>query len=88
MKKPSQIICESSIKNTQQRWFNCWSNRNQKTKKIQSLAESLSDKGIPVLFMDVKGNLSGLAKPNVEHPKIYEYNKMIGFSNEVKKISC
>lgn len=49
------------------------------------MAENLSDKGIPVLLMDVKGDLSGLAQPNVGHPKIDERHKMIGFSNEAKE---
>lgn len=56
-----------------------------KTKTLQVLAENLSDKGIPVLLMDVKGDLSGLAQPNVGHPKIDERHKMIGFSNEAKE---
>ena len=34
-----------------------------KTKTLQVLAENLSEKGIPVLLMDIKGDLSGLAKP-------------------------
>lgn len=33
-----------------------------KTKTLQVFAENLSDKGIPVLLMDMKGDLSGLAK--------------------------
>ena len=32
-----------------------------KTKTLQVLAENLSDNGIPVLLMDIKGDLSGLA---------------------------
>ena len=36
-----------------------------KTKTLQVLAENLSEKGIPVLLMDVKGDLSGLAKPQL-----------------------
>ncbi|MDP5093199.1 MAG: DUF853 domain-containing protein [Polaribacter sp.] len=56
-----------------------------KTKTLQVLAENLSDKGIPVLLMDVKGDLSGLAQPNLGHPKIDERHKMIGFSYEAKK---
>ena len=34
-----------------------------KTKTLQVLAENLSDKGIPVLLMDMKGDLSGIAQP-------------------------
>ncbi len=43
-----------------------------KTKTLQVLAENLSDKGIPVLLMDLKGDLSGLAQPSPGHPKIDE----------------
>jgi DNA helicase HerA-like ATPase len=49
-----------------------------KTKTLQVLAENLSDKGIPVLLMDVKGDLSGLAQPSAGHPKIDERHEKIG----------
>jgi uncharacterized protein len=34
-----------------------------KTKTLQVLSEQLSDRGVPVLLMDVKGDLSGIAVP-------------------------
>ncbi len=49
-----------------------------KTKSLQVFAENLSEKGIPVLLMDIKGDLSGLAKPSPGHPKIDERHKAIG----------
>ena len=49
-----------------------------KTKTLQVLAENLSEKGIPVLLMDIKGDLSGLAKPNPGNPKIDERHETIG----------
>ncbi|WMI67949.1 helicase HerA-like domain-containing protein [Mangrovimonas sp. YM274] len=49
-----------------------------KTKTLQVLAENLSEKGIPVLLMDIKGDLSGLAKPSPGHPKIEERHELIG----------
>ena len=49
-----------------------------KTKTLQVLAENLSEKGVPVLLMDVKGDLSGLAKPSPGYPKIDERQKAIG----------
>ncbi|MBE9491149.1 MAG: DUF853 family protein [Bacteroidetes bacterium] len=55
-----------------------------KTKTLQVLAESLSDKGIPVLLMDIKGDLSGLAKPSPGHPKIDERHEKIGLPFEPK----
>ncbi|WP_372945476.1 helicase HerA-like domain-containing protein, partial [Muriicola sp.] len=56
-----------------------------KTKTLQVLAENLSDKGIPVLLMDLKGDLSGLAQPSPGHPKIDERHEKIGFSFTSKK---
>ncbi|PQJ81548.1 helicase HerA-like domain-containing protein [Polaribacter glomeratus] len=56
-----------------------------KTKTLQVLAETLSDKGIPVLLMDIKGDLSGLAQPSPGHPKIDERHAKIGFPFEAKK---
>ena len=55
-----------------------------KTKTLQVISENLSDKGIPVLLMDVKGDLSGLAQPSPGHPKIDERHKKIGLSFETK----
>lgn len=49
-----------------------------KTKTLQILAENLSDHGIPVLLMDMKGDLSGIAKPSPGHPKIDERHQAIG----------
>ena len=49
-----------------------------KTKSLQVLAENLSNKGIPVLLMDIKGDLSGLAQPSPGHPKIDERHEKIG----------
>ncbi|WP_369048999.1 helicase HerA-like domain-containing protein [Tenacibaculum sp. UWU-22] len=56
-----------------------------KTKTLQVLAENMSDKGIPVLLMDVKGDLSGLAEPSPGNPKIDERHAKIGFPFEAKK---
>ena len=50
-----------------------------KTKTLQILAENLSEKGIPVLLMDIKGDLSGIAKPAENPKKLKERHKAIGF---------
>ena len=55
-----------------------------KTKTLQVLAENLSDKGIPVLLMDIKGDLSGLAEPSPGHAKIDERQAKIGLPFEPK----
>ncbi len=49
-----------------------------KTKSLQVLAEQLSDQGVPVVLMDIKGDLSGLAQPSPGHPKIDERMQKIG----------
>lgn len=49
-----------------------------KTKTLQVFAENLSENGIPVLLMDVKGDLSGLAKASSGHKKIDERHALIG----------
>ncbi|HSN49813.1 MAG TPA: helicase HerA-like domain-containing protein [Bacteroidales bacterium] len=43
-----------------------------KTKTLQVISEQLSQKGVPVLLMDVKGDLSGIAKPGEMKPFIQE----------------
>ncbi|WP_350291078.1 helicase HerA-like domain-containing protein [uncultured Croceitalea sp.] len=55
-----------------------------KTKTLQVIAENLSDKGIPVLLMDLKGDLSGIAQPSPGHPKIDERHEAIGLPFDAK----
>ena len=56
-----------------------------KTKTLQIIAENLSEKGVPVLLMDMKGDLSGIAQPSSGHPKIDERHEKIGFPFNAKK---
>lgn len=49
-----------------------------KTKTLQILAENLSEKGVPTLLMDMKGDLSGIAKASAGNAKIDERHKKIG----------
>lgn len=48
-----------------------------KTKTIQVLSEQLSNAGVPVLMMDIKGDFSGIAKPGTELPFITERHTKI-----------
>src|ERR1700741_177361 len=43
-----------------------------KTKTLQVLAEGLSDASIPVVMMDIKGDLSGIAAAGTSNDKITE----------------
>lgn len=48
-----------------------------KTKTIQVLSEQLSQNGIPVLMMDIKGDFSGIAEAGEEKPFITERHAKI-----------
>jgi DNA helicase HerA-like ATPase len=43
-----------------------------KTKSLQVIAEALSKASVPVVMLDIKGDLSGLAKPGTENKLIQE----------------
>ncbi|WP_443937913.1 helicase HerA-like domain-containing protein [Pedobacter sp. MW01-1-1] len=43
-----------------------------KTRTLQLVAEQLSDAGVPVFMLDVKGDLSGINQPGSSNPKIEE----------------
>ena len=49
-----------------------------KTKTLQIIAEQLSANSIPVLMMDIKGDLSGVAVPGASNPKIEDRHQKIG----------
>jgi DNA helicase HerA-like ATPase len=48
-----------------------------KTKTLQMISEQLSDNSVPVLLMDIKGDLSGIAAPGVLNDKIGERCKKL-----------
>ena len=65
-----------------------------KTKTLQVISEQLSEKGIPVLLMDVKGDLSGIAMPGEPKPFITERHEKLklpfspkGFPVELMSLS-
>jgi DNA helicase HerA-like ATPase len=65
-----------------------------KTKTLQVLAEGLSNASVPVLLMDIKGDLSGIAEPGTTNDKINERLAVtggafepIGFPVELLSIS-
>src|SRR5687768_15891257 len=48
-----------------------------KTKTLQLLSEALSDASVPVLLMDIKGDLSGIAAAGAANDKINERHKLL-----------
>ena len=52
-----------------------------KTVTLRVLAEHFSNIGVPVFMADVKGDLSGMARPGQENPKIKERLIQLGLDN-------
>jgi DNA helicase HerA-like ATPase len=52
-----------------------------KTVTLRVLTEQFSRIGVPVVLADVKGDLSGLAQPGVEHPKVSERVHKLGLTD-------
>jgi DNA helicase HerA-like ATPase len=55
-----------------------------KTKTLQVIAEQLSEKGIPSVLMDIKGDLSGLAAPGTLNDFIDKRHKAMNLPYEPK----
>lgn len=51
-----------------------------KTKTLQTIAEGLSDASVPVLLMDIKGDLSGIAASGTVNDKITERYAKLGLN--------
>ncbi len=51
-----------------------------KTVSLRVMAEALSGIGVPVFMADVKGDLSGLARPGGDNPKVAERVKQLGLA--------
>ncbi|RYD58999.1 MAG: DUF853 family protein [Sphingobacteriales bacterium] len=49
-----------------------------KTKTLQVLAEKLSDASVPVLLLDIKGDLSGIAAPGALNDKLRDRCTLLG----------
>lgn len=56
-----------------------------KTKTLQAIAEGLSENGVSVLMMDIKGDLGGISQPGVKNDKILDRHGKIGIEYTTKK---
>jgi len=52
-----------------------------KTVTLQVLAEIFSQQGVPVFLADIKGDLSGIAKPGMANPKVSQQIEKIGMES-------
>jgi uncharacterized protein len=57
-----------------------------KTKTLQIIAEQLSENGIPVLLMDIKGDLSGIAQPGAFNKHVERRHSLLGIPWEPKGV--
>ncbi|PRD32828.1 UNVERIFIED_CONTAM: yjgR [Trichonephila clavipes] len=53
-----------------------------KTRTLQLMSEQLSDAGVPVFMLDVKGDLSGLAEPGKTNDALIERGNAVGIPFE------
>src|SRR5664279_1864305 len=51
-----------------------------KTKTLQMISEALSDASVPVLLVDIKGDLSGIAEPGALNDKVKDRAAAIGIT--------
>ncbi len=51
-----------------------------KTKTLQLITEALSSASVPVLLLDIKGDLSGIAMPGIQNEKITERAQKLGIT--------
>lgn len=49
-----------------------------KTRTLQLMAEQLSDRGVPIFMLDVKGDLSGLSEPGKTNDALLERGALVG----------
>lgn len=59
-----------------------------KTKTLQLIAEQLSANGVPVFLADVKGDVSGIAAPGQDNPKVRERAGQVGQTWEAAGFPC
>jgi DNA helicase HerA-like ATPase len=64
----------------------CGATGSGKTKTLQLIAEQLSLKGVPVLLMDIKGDMSGLAAPGIASEGILKRHQRLGLPYEPQSI--
>ena len=55
-----------------------------KTKTLQIIAEQLSENGVPVLLMDIKGDLSGMARPGTINKHVEKRHALLGIPWEAR----
>ena len=79
---PADCVVKVPLRTMNRHGLICGATGSGKTKTLQVIAEQLSLKGVPVLLMDVKGDLSGLAAPGATNEKIAARHDKVGVPYE------
>ncbi|MEZ4740458.1 MAG: helicase HerA-like domain-containing protein [Flavobacteriales bacterium] len=79
---PPEALVKVPLRTMNRHGLICGSTGSGKTKTLQVIAEQLSMAGVPVLLMDVKGDLSGLAAPGTANEKIKARHERLGVPYE------
>ena len=83
---PDQAYVRVPLRTMNRHGLICGSTGSGKTKTLQLITEQLSLAGVPVLLMDVKGDLSGLAAPGVVNEKISSRHQKLGLPYEPRPL--
>lgn len=59
-----------------------------KTKSLQLITEGLSNASVPVLLLDIKGDLSGIAKPGEPNNAIVERSRLMNLDYQPQGFPC
>lgn len=83
---PDQAYVRVPLRTMNRHGLICGSTGSGKTKTLQVITEQLSLAGVPVLLMDVKGDLSGLAAPGVVNDKVTARHEKLGLPYEPRAL--
>ena len=66
----NNLLIKAPLKTFNRHGLICGATGSGKTKTLQVISESLSRAGVPVLLMDIKGDISGISQKGEANDKI------------------
>lgn len=74
----NNLLIKAPLKTFNRHGLICGATGSGKTKTLQVISESLSRAGVPILIMDIKGDISGLSQKGETNDKIKDRHEKIG----------
>lgn len=74
----NNLLIKAPLKTFNRHGLICGATGSGKTKTLQVISESLSRAGVPVLLMDIKGDISGISQKGEANDKIKDRHDKIG----------